>query len=839
MSEEIRRAVEAFSVPGDVRELRALKNGNTAAGYFDNPEALSEEAAKLDAQGFNVYVTANPVEPALLARAANRVKRPLRATTSDKDVLRRRWLPVDLDPVRPAEISATDEEKEAALQRARVVYAYLKEQGWPEPVAGDSGNGAYLLYPVDLPNDPESLELVSGMLESLSFKFSDGRVKVDTSTKNASRISRLYGTTNRKGDSTQDRPHRVSKLLKVPEKRVEVARDLLQAIAAMAPEKPRQERGRSFTAGEKLDVGAWLAEHGIPVRREGPWQDGYRWILEECLWNGHTDNAAYVVQFPSGGIYAGCQHDSCQTGENRWRELREHYEPGAYQKNGYQRDSGGPVGGVAGGCGILLSEVKPERVRWLWEGRIARGKLNLVDGDPGTGKSAMTTDLAARVTAGLPWPDGKEFEAGGVVILSAEDGLADTIRPRFDAAGGDPSKAVAISTVPDPEGNERQLAIPDDLGVLEAAIERVGAVLVVVDPLMAFLPGDVNSHRDQDVRRALAPLARSAERTGAAVVVVRHLNKATGGNALYRGGGSIGIVGAAHSGLLVAKHPEDDGRRVLASIKSNLAAPAPSLVFGLQSTESGAVRVDWKGETPLDAAALLSAPTDQEERSALSEAQEFLREILAGGPLPSKEVENDGREASIEPRTLKRAKQKLEVISERQGGIGEKGRWYWRLPDSKGTKPGDGPLSSDVGRTDAENPAYTSQKRGAALRGPSAKGVKETNGHGPLSEPLSASLRPGESATLAELKAGRGPEASGLSVSDVRGEVSRSKSGPALALKTYLENPTEKRLEYLTCAALTARKMDTVGWRQHAEVVKLAASDPANHPLDCECGECL
>jgi hypothetical protein len=325
-----------------------------------------------------------------------------------------------------------------------------------------------------------------------------------------------------------------------------------------------------------------------------------------------------------------------------------------------------------------------------------------------------------------------------VVILSAEDGLADTIRPRFDAAGGDPSKAVAVSTVPDAEGNERQIGIPNDLAVIEAAIERVGAVLVVIDPLMAFLPGEVNSHRDQDIRRALAPLARLAERTGVAIVVVRHLNKATGGNALYRGGGSIGIVGAARSGLLIAKHPEDDGRRVLASIKSNLAAPAPSLVFGLSSTASGAVRVDWKGESNLDASALLAAPTDHEERSALSEAQEFLREVLADGPLPSKDVENEGRDASIEPRTLKRAKQKLGIISERQGGIGERGRWYWRLPSglsfAKGTKPEDGPLSRVADRTDSDDSAYINQKHSTALRGPSTHDVREANGQGPLSK---------------------------------------------------------------------------------------------------------
>ena len=149
------------------------------------------------------------MEPALLARAENRIKRPLHQTTSDRDILRRRWLPVDFDAVRPAGVSATEEEKATALWRAREVRDHLQEAGWPEPVVGDSGNGAHLLYPVDLPNDAESLELVRGVLEALSFRFSDGQVSVDTTTANAARIWKLYGTTARKGDSTEDRPHRV------------------------------------------------------------------------------------------------------------------------------------------------------------------------------------------------------------------------------------------------------------------------------------------------------------------------------------------------------------------------------------------------------------------------------------------------------------------------------------------------------------------------------------------------------------------------------------------------------------------------------------------------------
>jgi hypothetical protein len=513
-----------------------------------------------------------------------------------------------------------------------------------------------------------------------------------------------------------------------------------------------------------------------------------------------------------------------------WHREEKEEEPGAYERVGYQR-KGRPDG--AGPTGILLSEVSPERVRWLWEARIALGKVNLVDGDPGTGKSAATTDLAARVSVGRPWPDGSRCEAGGVVILSAEDGLADTIRPRFDAAGGDPSRAVAVSTVPDAEGNERQIAIPDDLYVIEAAIERVGAVLMVVDPLMAFLPGEVNSHRDQDVRRALAPLARLAERTGAAIVLVRHLTKETGGNPLYRGGGSIGIVGAARSGLLIAKHPEDDGRRVLASIKSNLAPPAPSLVFGLASTESGAVRVDWKGESNLDASALLSAPTDHEEKSALSEAQEFLREVLSDGPQAASAVKREADSAGIAKRTLDRARQSLGVVSEREGEHGKRGggKWFWRLTEVKAANPKGWQSKSVADRTDGENSACLSQERAPGLRLPNAAAVNDASGRGNLNQTLAADPRPGESANVEELRTRRKGR---LTSQEVRELFSRA--------PRWLRDQTEHcrrqgapkpQLEALAAAVAAHLLGDAM---RGGEV--LAAVEAQFHASGCECEEC-
>ena len=276
---------------------------------------------------------------ALLARAANRT-RTVRGepTTSDSDIERRRWLALDFDPVRPAGVSSTDEEKSAALLRAEEVRDHLRGEGWPEPVVGDSGNGAHLLYRVDLPNDPESSELVKGVLEALDFGFSDGAVEVDTAVANAARIWKLYGTTARKGDHTNERPHRRSALLEAPEGAAAevVGRDELEDAASRRPGFPSRQ-ARSFgpdTNGHKgFDLAGWIERHGVLVRRQGPWgQGGYRYVLEKCPVNGHSDGATYIVRFTSGAIAAGCHHNSCRGLD--WADFREHYEPGAYGRDG-------------------------------------------------------------------------------------------------------------------------------------------------------------------------------------------------------------------------------------------------------------------------------------------------------------------------------------------------------------------------------------------------------------------------------------------------------------------------------------------------------------------------
>jgi hypothetical protein len=335
---------------------------------------------------------------------------------------------------------------------------------------------------------------------------------------------------------------------------------------------------------------------------------------------------------------------------------------------------------------VRLSDVEAEAVDWLWFGRLGRGKLTLIDGDPGLGKSLLTLDLSARLSMGAAWPDGLPCAASGsVLLMGAEDGLADTVRPRLDAAGADVHRVYALPTV-GVAGSEHPPSIPDDIPAIEGELVATGAVLLVIDPLMAFLGGDVNSHRDQDVRRALAPLAAMAERLGVAVLVIRHLNKSSGGPAIYRGGGSIGLAGAARIVLAVGADPEDESRRILAAVKANLTVAPPSLAYRLVEAD-GAVRIDWLGTSTVTAGQLLAVPANDEERTAVGDAVEFLRERLGDSKVDALAVKTDARKAGISDRTLDRAKARLQVHSERKG-FGSDGEWFWSLPDHRApTKP--------------------------------------------------------------------------------------------------------------------------------------------------------
>lgn len=315
--------------PGAVAELRApkVRRGQyttNASGYFDDPEKLVAAAALIDGTAEGVFVTLNPVRPELLARANNRLASGVKATTSDLDILARRFLLIDLDPRRPSGISATEDEKAAAMSLATEVKAHLHSLGYPDPIEADSGNGAHLLYAIELPREDEGV--VQGVLRALAFRFDTETVSIDQSVHNPARILKLYGTRACKGDSTADRPHRRSALVKVPEQLKPVPTELLEALAELAARPETVTVSQNGRAGP-FDVDAYLVKHGLNAVKRGPWQGGTRWVLERCPFGPeHADGSAFVVQLQNGAIGAGCHHNSCAG--KKWPDLRDAIEPG-------------------------------------------------------------------------------------------------------------------------------------------------------------------------------------------------------------------------------------------------------------------------------------------------------------------------------------------------------------------------------------------------------------------------------------------------------------------------------------------------------------------------------
>ncbi len=341
---EILRALQILTPPGGIFEVRALDPW-TARGYYDS-DHLEEAATAIDAldatrEYAGIYVTLNPPNRALLARCANRIatRLPKKASsTGDDDIVRRRWFIVDVDPARPSGISSTDGEHEAALEATERISRFLTEYyDFPAPIRADSGNGAHLLYRIDLPNDQESLNLIDRCLAALAAMFDRDRTEdaigwdVDPQVSNASRISKLYGTVCRKGDDTPERPHRRSKLLSVPDEIEVVSAETLRGLAARAPEEETQpaDRPRSGGCGPGIVLDEWLREHGASLpayhaKSRSKYQTFYE--FEVCPWDpAHRDRSAWVGQLTSGALDSGCHHKGCHG--RKWHDLRDLVEP--------------------------------------------------------------------------------------------------------------------------------------------------------------------------------------------------------------------------------------------------------------------------------------------------------------------------------------------------------------------------------------------------------------------------------------------------------------------------------------------------------------------------------
>jgi uncharacterized protein (DUF927 family) len=338
---EIQRGLRLLCQPGAVYELRALqtRRGAIASGYYTELTKFAQDAAtctdRLHAVG--TYFTINPTKAELLSRASNHLREYVKKdTTADTDVVRRCWLPLDFDSVRPSGISATDEEHAAALAKAHEARDFLHQHGWPPPIVIDSGNGSYLLYPVDLANDDLSRELFKRVLEALNMLLSDGQVCIDRTMFNAARIIRVPGTLNRKGDNLADRPHRLARILETPEQLQIVSREQLREIASLLPEPETRQLNRDRRS-DRFDLNSFIAHHGIAVKGINPYHGGRRIVLEHCLFDSaHGGTSAAIIELGNGALQYCCRHNSCA--DKHWADLRKKYEPNYRERRTEQGD---------------------------------------------------------------------------------------------------------------------------------------------------------------------------------------------------------------------------------------------------------------------------------------------------------------------------------------------------------------------------------------------------------------------------------------------------------------------------------------------------------------------
>lgn len=329
---EIRKAISVLKPNNQLFECRVIYNNRaTYSGYFKGADELLKGMEGIrDFADCNFYITLNELNSACYGRSQRgRFEKNAKATTSDNDVIGYQWLMVDLDPRRPTGTSSDEKQIEEAKAKGNKLYAFMKNLGFEEPVMGFSGNGAHLLYAVNLNNSEGNRMLLKKSLETLNMLFADDVIDVDMKNFNPSRVCKLYGTTAQKGSNIPERPHRMSYLVRVPEEIKPTDISYLKKLCDIAPKEEKPQKYNNYQPRE-FDLEEWLSKYGLRYRKTS-YSDGTKYILDCCPFDSnHKGKDACIFQSRSGAIGFHCFHNSCA--DKTWRDVRILYEPDAYEK---------------------------------------------------------------------------------------------------------------------------------------------------------------------------------------------------------------------------------------------------------------------------------------------------------------------------------------------------------------------------------------------------------------------------------------------------------------------------------------------------------------------------
>lgn len=337
---EIRKAYDVIKGEKKLVEIRVIAGNRTFSGYFTDYERLIQEVERFD--DYQIYFVFNEINSACFSRMQANTIMTSKQTTSDNDIVNRDWILIDIDPERISGVSSNNEEKKEALSTIEKIYDFLKDIGFAEPVIADSGNGYHLLYKIALKNNQENTELVKNFLNVLDMLFSNEKAKVDISVFNPSRITKLYGTFARKGKSTEERPFRESKILKVPEEIKHTAKELIVKVADMLPKQEEPSFKNGYNP-KNFNLQEFINKNNIQVKSVSTFASGKKYILENCIFDeNHKAPDACIFELNNGSYGYKCFHNSCS--QYTWKDVRKKFDSYHKKEESYRFRTNKPLG---------------------------------------------------------------------------------------------------------------------------------------------------------------------------------------------------------------------------------------------------------------------------------------------------------------------------------------------------------------------------------------------------------------------------------------------------------------------------------------------------------------
>jgi hypothetical protein len=592
---EVSRAASLLLV-GDRHEIRALPGGVHRYVAGSDPDGTVDAVREL-ASSRAVYFTLNDVDGRRDGSARN------------DDITRRLWFFLDIDPIKAEpDNSATDAEKKAAIELTWAIEERLCGLGWPAPIIVDSGNGHYLLYRCDLPNDAMVKALFASAIKSLADYHGCEGARIDKAVHNASRIARMPGTMNRKGVATADRPHRMCRVAYHPVESGLLTLDNLRAVTdkpTKGTEKPANDPWTA-TAGttkktaylDRAMQGELLRVATAPPGERNTQLNHAAFRLGQLVPHGlnkfvvlaELRDAAKQVGLTDREIDQTLMR-AVEAGEASPRTLPDSLNPTATTATAAPE--------IPSRLIVWAKDIVPKRVEWLWPNRIPLGKMTTFAGQGGLGKTFTLCDIAARVSRGDAWPflDGECAEQGKVLFISGEDDEDDTLVPRLIQCGADTSRIAFLS----PESQEHfSLAA---LELLSSVLDQMDGVrFVAIDPPSSYL-GTADEHRNAEVRGLLTPIKHWCAQRRVSVVFNSHVNKAIGQNvdSAARVMGSVAWVNAVRAAHMFTKDPDARDEVLFTCIKLNVGAKPQGLAYKITANDGELARLEWLRSVDMDA----------------------------------------------------------------------------------------------------------------------------------------------------------------------------------------------------------------------------------------------